>query len=108
MNAVNGSSWISHTRQTWKLLVAGGLLAITLLGVAGMFLGAFSDNDPLFQGSIPVVLGAGVAGFLWFTLSIGCPACGAKVAWMSLRHESAGAWLTRLLTLRSCPRCGKP
>lgn len=94
---------IAH--QKWKLWIWGVLLAVAGLGfLMPDRLGAALAIDPSL-----IDLGAVFISFVALvgaSLSIRCPQCGLSLAWYGLSHKDLGGWLSWLLSVGVCPRCG--
>ena len=108
------NTWISRTKQSWKIVVFGALMSIVIVLIIGFVWLIYSSNDDNatfwsfdgFELAMSFIsLGAIAIGILWF--SIRCPICGAYVGAHILKTSSVNAWLADLLTLESCPSCGE-
>ena len=98
-------SWLSRTRQSWKLraFLGGVLLAI------GLFVGALAatPGSARFNLLLLVAAVAAAATLAWFFLSVRCPSCRGRAALALLREHKSSAWFAELIRLRACPLCGK-
>jgi hypothetical protein len=91
--------------QRWKLwLCAVAVTAIGTCYLAPNLLAAAFGTSP-----VVVTLAATIAGLgllIGACLSIRCPSCGLSLAWHGVSRRPASDWLTWLLAVRTCPRCG--
>ena len=100
-------NWLGKSGQTWKLVVFLAVVLLSLTGIVWSELLLSSDGGAVkFTVAIVGSCALGLAAFLWFFRSVVCNACGRRVAWMIVRTQSFGAWLTVLLAAKSCPNCG--
>lgn len=104
-------SWLSRTRQTWKLVVLLPVAPVSL-PAAERFITASVVVPPcpprfgLFATLVASALAVLLAPAAWFFLAIRCRRCGARpVLWVATHapFTQTGAWL---LHLPRCPRCG--
>ncbi len=49
---------------------------------------------------------AGLVALVGTSASVRCPACGLSLAWYALSKQAHHAWLSWLLNVEVCPRCG--
>ena len=91
--------------QQWKLWVCSFAAALI---AACQFAPAWVAN--LVGGDVTNIKLLGLVGaFLLLSaasLSIRCPACGLALAWHGMRRQPVSKWLTWLLGVKVCPRCG--
>ncbi|HKK21042.1 MAG TPA: hypothetical protein VJ983_06175 [candidate division Zixibacteria bacterium] len=100
---------ITKTHQWWKFifglsgLVVGGMFP--LFNFAGMLQWINEDTRMIL-----ILVGTAVAliSFAFLFLSIRCPDCGARWAWMAARTRSHKEWIVWLFSLQHCPKCGPP
>ena len=106
--SVHRVTWLSETRQRWKIAIfLAFLFPVFLQLIADAALSFGSERVNWVQGvplSLTVVL-FGSAAFLWITVSIRCDRCGARVAWILLKTQPAAAWFGSLINLTECPKC---
>ena len=91
--------------QRWKFQLWAVALCVLLVGMFAPDAVARLAGT----GRAEISLAATAFGFLalvGFTLSIRCPSCSLSLAWYALSKQSHGAWLTWLLEVKVCPRCG--
>lgn len=91
--------------QRWKLWIWGAMLALSGLGALAPdrlapVLGVVPALMALMADALAVIALAGAA------VSIRCPRCGLSLVWHGLTKKSAGAWLSWLLDVDTCPQCG--
>jgi hypothetical protein len=96
-------SIIEKSNQTWKLV---GGLALLASGFSVMVVGLarleHSTGFALTLLGMALGLGAAIAT----TLSIRCPACGARWLWLAVNTQEHLQWLNWLSAQHVCPRCG--
>lgn len=91
--------------QRWKLWLWGSVLAVSGIGIfAPEFCARALGADPAVITVGAIVIGALV--LIGASISIRCPACRLSLAWYGLSKQAHHAWLTWLLTVKTCPRCG--
>jgi hypothetical protein len=97
--------------QLWKFNVFLVLMLVELclfvvfvwrVNHPGVSLAIIPDQLPLALSFIV----AGALGLAWLWFSIVCSHCHARVAAVVLNTSPSNSWLTDMLTLRSCPKCG--
>ena len=108
--AVKNASWLSQTKQHWKVWV---FLFMIALNLSFFVLFVWCVNVP--SPAIPALPDQGALGFCfvtsgivslgWLWLSVRCPVCNAKVVAHILKTDPAGIWFTALLALEQCPLC---
>jgi endogenous inhibitor of DNA gyrase (YacG/DUF329 family) len=105
MNA-SPANWIIATGQAWKLYVAlagfGGTLAFFTM--AFFSLGAGGGQ---FAALTACGIVLGFATFFWFTATLRCPHCLAKLVWTMVSTRPHSSWLIDLAALERCPTCGR-
>ena len=91
--------------QRWKLYV--GFAGFALGGIA-MFLDAQVATALSLSRYIPTVLGTliGIVAFAWLFLTLRCAQCGLRLFWHAVSSKTMGGWLSWLLAVEKCPRCG--
>ena len=99
------NSAISKTKQ-WGKVIAAATLAV--FGVTTMFAGilTLTGNRPTL--SFIVMLGGmtlTALGFAFACLSIRCPKCEARWAWLGVKEQRAALWLEWLVSQARCPVC---
>jgi hypothetical protein len=62
-------------------------------------------TDALVFWTVGAVLSAIALG-TWTCLTIQCPKCRARIAWLAVRDHSMNQWFGWLTNLASCPKCG--
>ena len=101
------SNWYARTSQTWKVNVWLAGFALSSAGLLWFFThldGAhLSDLQLTALGMGSAALGA--FSFLWVSVAVKCPACGARVVWRILRTASISVWFIRVAELTRCPEC---
>jgi endogenous inhibitor of DNA gyrase (YacG/DUF329 family) len=100
-------NWIVQTGQAWKLYtaIAGFGGAIVCFTVAFVSLGASSGR---FAGFTAAGAFLAVATFVWLTLALRCPHCGAKLVWTMVATRPHTSWMIDLAALEQCPVCHRP
>lgn len=101
--ASGDGTWLGQSGQRWKLRASEGLL---ILGGLWLFLGTGRAIEEANLGLVLAPFAPGALGLLALSLAIRCRKCGTAVGWWVLSKEKAGAWLTKLETMPSCPMCG--
>jgi len=91
--------------QRWKFQLGAVALCVLLVGMFA------PDAIARLAGTerAAVTLATTAFGFLalvGFALSVRCPSCSLSLAWYALSKQSHGAWLSWLLDVEVCPRCG--
>jgi hypothetical protein len=98
-------SYIGRSGQSWKVLVAIGLLVVGLL----MFLLAFTPairSDAAVAALLSIAgIGLSTIGILSACLSVKCRQCHALLVWKAMREQPHDRWVNWLLTNRQCPYC---
>ncbi len=100
-------NWIVATGQAWKLYVAligfaGALICFTV----AIFSLGWEGGRLLGMAGVGVLLG--LATFIWFSVTIRCPHCAAKLVWTMVTNRPHSSWMIDLAGLDSCPRCRHP
>src|SRR6266496_565199 len=100
-------SLLKRSDQLWKLILGCALLPLTGLGlVIGALNIRVNADEPktlfyIIGVSIPAM------GFVWALLTVRCKSCGARLLWKAVREKAPGDWLYWLMSLSSCPVCGR-
>ena len=95
------SSWIKHTKQTWKLFLTLGLAVIA---IACLLIAFKYDKPELF------LLFMFVAGFalVWLIFSVKCPYCRYRIVKHQFFNEEIKFnWFDDVMLLEKCPSCGR-
>lgn len=91
--------------QRWKLwMCAAAVIAVGACYIAPETLAALVEMSPAM-----LKLAASLAGLLVLVgvcLAVRCPACGVSLVWHGVSTKSANDWLSWLLDVQTCPRCG--
>lgn len=91
--------------QRWKLWFWATGLAIAALGLfCSALVGAALGIDPTL-----LQIGGTLAGLFVLvgaSLSVRCPSCRLSLVWHALSKHSHDRWLSWLLDVNVCPRCG--
>jgi transposase-like protein len=98
------STWITATRQRWKLSIFWLILLIGLLLAVGSFQTLNENrelNRILDDWSVAVL----IISFVWLFVSIRCPKCGRRPTWWIVRHADLREWYVMLSVMRDCPIC---
>jgi len=103
-------SWLRSSGQAWKMYV---FAVMVFLDLALFILFIVMVNHPemapgIADGKNQVLCGFAVLGvgtFGWLFYSIRCPHCRRGVAWAIVKVAGVNDWLTRIFSLRECPRC---
>ena len=96
-------SIIKKTGQWWKL---GLSFFGELLGVVIMFFGLSNlEKNNLFFILALIGITIGLASFIFFCISIKCPNCKEKWAWLAVSKKNPNKWLNWLITQSKCPKC---
>lgn len=91
--------------QRWKLWLFASLLTVSGVGL-------FAPNhvaSAVGASLVTVNLGSTALGLIVLVsgmLSVRCPACRLSLVWYALSKQGIHAWLSWLLDIRVCPRCG--
>jgi len=92
-------------KQKWKLWLWGCVLVVAGLGfLFPMKFAQIFAVDPIAINL--AALSLTLAALVGASLSIRCPKCGLSLVWHGLSQEKIGEWLSWLLNVRVCPRCG--
>jgi hypothetical protein len=97
-------TFLESTKQTGKFIAAVGLFVAT--GAALGWLLLYAELSDYVVVLIPVLSIGALAVGLWLCLAVRCPRCKARLVWIAAREYPIGGWLSWLLELTSCPRCG--
>jgi hypothetical protein len=91
--------------QRWKLWLSGVVLAAvaTCYLVPQPLAAMFGVSPTLITLSATA---AGLALLIGACLSVRCPACGLSLVWHGVSKKAASGWLSWLLDVQTCPRCG--
>lgn len=95
------SSYVSKSRQMWKLYLG---FALIFLGGASLIFGL----SRLANGGIIAVLSAialDVLAAVWLIFAVRCPGCGTKLFLRAVAQERHDQWLFSLLAATQCPQC---
>lgn len=91
--------------QRWKFWFWAAVLAVSgvCLWASGQVAGVIGTSPVgiMFTG-----MALGVVAPVGASLSVRCPRCGLRLVWYALSRQSHHAWLSWLLGLQTCPRCG--
>lgn len=97
------SNLLLATGQAWKLIVGVVLL---LAGTFVMWFGLQRLSEPDGLLATFAGLGASLVAIATTPLLVRCPTCRARWVWMAVSKQDHRRWVTWLLLLRTCPRCG--
>lgn len=91
--------------QRWKLWIcAAAVAAVGACYIAPDTLAALFGMSPAM-----LKLAASLAGLVVLVgacLAVRCQACGMSLVWHGVSTKSANNWLSWLLDVQTCPRCG--
>lgn len=94
------------TGQAWKFWVMpiGTIISVVLIFGMQWF------KDSLLGGWFPIItlfgILVGLVSFVFPSLAIKCPACGARWFWLAISKKHSTNWFDWLMTQTSCPACG--
>lgn len=92
------------TGQAWKLYVAmAGFTGSLGLLTAAFFSLASGGRQVMALAACGLFLGA--ATFVWFTATLRCPHCSAKLVWTMVASRPHSSWVMDLAALEYCPVC---
>ena len=100
-------TWLSATRQRWKLFV----FLLLMSAEAGQLVALILALRGTLEGDTFIVtFGVGSAltliiAMVWLAFSIRCPACGRRPGWFALSHANVSTWLGELLHSTRCMIC---
>lgn len=102
------ASVISRTGQGAKAWLAFSAVAVggLLIFSGGLVLRKFSADTGILVLLLGVLFSGG--GLIVACFMVRCPGCHMRWVTNAMRRESAGGWLSALLTARVCPGCGYP
>jgi hypothetical protein len=87
-------TWFRRTGQTWKLALS------TLFTLACVTLPYCHFADVWMDLLVPFV---GIAGFVWFWVSVRCPECGGRPVWFMASRMDVSAYDPA--GMERCPMC---
>lgn len=100
-------SLLRASEQHWKLLLA--VLFVPALGLTAVF-AALIAGSPAFSPQMAMVAVGGIVlsvlSYVWGLLFIRCPRCRVKLLWLAFTEQTVQGWLSWLLDLEQCPKCG--
>lgn len=87
------------------------MLVILVLSGTSMVYAQLNINTLSYSAFFYLMSGAvfaGIAAFVFASISVSCPHCGSRWFWAALSGKGHKEWLFWLNAIEACPRCGEP
>jgi len=98
-------SVLSVTKQIWKVKVMNLFGYLSVLLVFGPYL--VEGISPLWLITLNISGLFFAIASIFFLFYIKCPNCNTRWLFEMAKANSGGHWLTRLISLKKCPKCGE-
>lgn len=99
---ISPNSVVMKTGQAWKLRL---FIVLMLCGGSAMFgaqfkLGGDYSTEFLGVGTLVALL-----SFVFASLAIRCPSCGARWFWLAISRLDQHQWFNAVINVPACPQC---